>query len=87
MFALSADELLYGLIAALPLMACWMFVTLRFGLLASAATFFVFFVLMNQPPSFDGGAWYLSSTLPGTIIVLALAFFGLRNALGGQERA
>ena len=43
------------------------------------------FTLSTMPPSFDGSAWYFGGLLPPALVILALAIFGLRNALGGRE--
>jgi hypothetical protein len=87
MMVLGAEEPISAAVASILLTSGWLYVVLRLGLLASAASFFAYFTLSTMPPSFDGSAWYFGGLLPPTLVVLALAVFGLRNALGGREQA
>ena len=87
MFTLSAPEPIPAAISGLILSGGWLYVAIRVGLLASTVSFFSFFLLINMPASFDTSAWYFGSLLPPTIVVLALAIFSLRSALGGHGRA
>jgi hypothetical protein len=82
MFVLASDDPLISLPAGLLLVGLWVFAALRFGLLASAASFFTFFTVTALPLTSDPSAWYLGTSLLGVGIVAALAAYGLHTSLG-----
>jgi len=83
--ALTASQTGYtllGIVASALLMGIWVFVTMRLGLLASAACFFTFMVLQSMPVPTDTSAWYFASSILGPALIAAMAVFGFRTALG-----
>ncbi len=85
MFTMTFGHLAIGIVTGALLMGSWIFVALRLGVLASAACFFAYFTLTMLPVTFDNSAWYMSSSLVGVIVVLALAVFGFRSAMGASR--
>ena len=59
-------------------------VTIRFGLLAMTATFFVTEVLLYFPVATDLSTWYAPSTLFAYAMVLAVAGYAFRMAVAGR---
>jgi len=59
-------------------------VTIRFGLLAMTATFFVTEVLLYFPVTTDLSTWYAPSTLFAYAVVLAVAGYAFRMAVAGR---
>jgi serine/threonine-protein kinase len=58
---------------------------LRFGLVASAISFFVSQLLPHVPITTDFSAWYAGTTLFTLLGVLALAGYAFHTSLGGQK--
>jgi len=82
MFVLSSRDPLAALVPGVVLIGLWAFAALRLGLLSSAASFFAFFSLMALPMTTDTSAWFFKASLLGLFIVIAVAGYGLRMALG-----
>lgn len=82
-FALRAETFVGGLILSGVLCAVWVFVTLRFGLLAIVAQFFVLLMPL-VPLTFDLAGWYAAAAILPLCVVLVLAGWGFRAALAGR---
>ncbi|MCI0387800.1 MAG: serine/threonine protein kinase [Acidobacteria bacterium] len=72
------DYIFAGLIAAL-----WLFVLLRFGLLATV-TVFIFSDFRFYPLTSDLSVWYSGSTAFALLVTVALAVYGFYTSLAGQ---
>jgi hypothetical protein len=72
------DYIFAGLIAAL-----WLFVLLRFGLLATV-TVFIFSDFRFYPLTSDFSVWYSGSTAFALLVAVALAVYGFYTSLAGQ---
>ncbi len=59
-------------------------VTIRFGVLAMIATFFIVDILLWFPVTTDLSTWYAPSTLFAYALVLALAGYAFRMAVAGR---
>jgi hypothetical protein len=66
-------------------MALYVFITARFGLLASAVMLFTFILVEETPLTWDASAWYFWHGLIGVAVVLALAAYGFYTATAGQR--
>lgn len=82
-FALRAESFVGGLILSGVLCAVWVFVTLRFGLLAIVAQFFVL-LMPIVPLTLDLTGWYAPAAILPLCVVLALAGWGFRTSLAGR---
>jgi serine/threonine-protein kinase len=56
----------------------------RGGLLSLAVTLIFMFTLIEVPITLDLGAWYAPRALPVVAVLLGLALYGFRTALGGK---
>jgi len=68
--------------------AFWLIATpviVRFGFTAMASTAFVFLALTNLPTTLDPTQWYFPTSVAGFALLLALAAFAARAALGGRD--
>ena len=72
------DYIFAGLIAAL-----WLFVLLRFGLLATV-TVFIFADFRFYPLTSDFSVWYAGSTAFALLVAVTLAVYGFYTSLAGQ---
>ncbi|MFQ5600732.1 MAG: protein kinase [Candidatus Krumholzibacteriia bacterium] len=72
---------------ALLQMGAWMYVVLRFGLLAVIALGFISSLLDGSPITSDLSLWYAGGGAVAVVVTLALALFGFSNALGGRRMA
>lgn len=68
--------LIYGIAA---------FALVRFGLITLGVAVFAANIMLNVPVTFDFSRWYAPAAMSIPIGVLALATWGLYNALGGQK--
>src|SRR5262249_10141368 len=57
---------------------------LRFGFLATVITIFILAWLESMPATFHASAWYSRTGFAGLLVLLALAFYGFRIAIGGR---
>src|SRR4029453_8992746 len=57
---------------------------LRGGLLAITAAFYVVFALQGAPLPRDFAAWYAPSGVVIVVVLLAIAIYAFRAALGGR---
>jgi hypothetical protein len=64
--------------------ASFLFITIRFGLLAMMATFFAAVMLTHYPATTDLSTWYAGSTLFAYAVVLALAGYAFHTAVAGR---
>ncbi len=71
---------LFGLAWALPA-----FVSIRFGLLALTSCMFSLSLLLNFPLTWEFGHWTGSSAALVLLVVVGIAFYGFRVALGSQS--
>ena len=72
----------------MAIIAMWVVVVLRFGLLALVTMAFVSSLLDNTPITSDLSRWYAGSGVVSIVVVLALAIFAQRSTLGpGKRRA
>ncbi len=58
---------------------------IRFGILPCAVTFLVAVETFNWPLTSDFSAWYAGKGLIVVALLLALAVWTFRNALGGRK--
>ena len=72
------DYIIAGLTAAL-----WLFVLLRFGLLATV-TVFIFADFRFYPLTSDFSVWYAGSSAFALLVAVALAVYGFYTSLAGQ---
>ena len=72
------DYIIAGLIAAL-----WLFVLLRFGLLATV-TVFIFADFRFYPLTSDFSVWYAGSSAFALLVAVSLAVYGFYTSLAGQ---
>jgi hypothetical protein len=63
----------------------WVFVTVRFGLLAMAACIYTNALLGSAPVTTDFSAWYATNALVVAAAVVALAAIAFHLSLGGQS--
>ena len=56
----------------------------RGGLLSLAVTLIFMFTLIEVPITLDLGAWYATRAMPVVAVLLGLALYGFRTALGGK---
>jgi serine/threonine-protein kinase len=63
----------------------WVFVSVRFGLLAMAVSVYTNALLSSAPFTTDFSAWYTTSMFVALAIVLAVAGFSFHVSLGGQK--
>ncbi len=72
----------------MAIIAIWVLLVLRFGLLALVTMAFVSTLLDNTPITADLSRWYAGSGVVSIVLVLALSAFALRSTLGpGRRRA
>ncbi|HZL85594.1 MAG TPA: protein kinase [Candidatus Krumholzibacteria bacterium] len=72
----------------MAIIAMWVLLVLRFGLLALVTMAFVSTLLDNTPITADLSRWYAGSGVVSIVVVLALAIFAQRSTLGpGKRRA
>lgn len=64
------------------MIATWIGLMMRYGLLTLAVSFFVTGLAGNIPLTTNMAAWYAPPALPGILVIAALAIFGLGAALG-----
>jgi hypothetical protein len=62
------------------------FVMLRLGLLATIFLFFSNVALSTMPFSLDFSRWYFGRAVLVLLVVLGLAFYGMRVSLGSRPR-
>lgn len=61
------------------------FLIIRLGLLAEAATlFFQLSLLENFPLTTQGSAWYADISVVGILLMAAMALYGFYTSLGGR---
>ncbi|MHB1423070.1 MAG: hypothetical protein ACYC3I_07725 [Gemmataceae bacterium] len=73
----------------LSLALCWgaaVYVTMRFGLLASITASFIHLLLILAPMTSDFSVWYGWRTVLALILAAGLAIYGCVIALGGATR-
>ncbi len=70
----------------MAIIAMWVLLMLRFGLLALVTMAFVSTLLDNSPITADLSQWYAGSGVVSIVLVLALAIFTHRNTLGPTWR-
>jgi serine/threonine-protein kinase len=82
---LNSESIVY---IALPLFTlAWAlpaFVSIRFGLLALTSCIYSLSLLLNFPLTWDFGHWTGSSVILLLLVVVGIAFYGFRTALGSQ---
>jgi len=61
------------------------FVSIRFGLLALTSCMFSLSLLLNFPLTWEFGHWTGSSAALVLLVVVGIAFYGFRVALGSQS--
>jgi serine/threonine-protein kinase len=66
------------------MVATWIGLMMRYGLLTLAVSFFVMQIAISIPLTTNVAAWYAAPALPGILAIVALAIYGLRTALGGR---
>jgi serine/threonine-protein kinase len=79
----SANPVLM-VVFALVLSGVFIFVLMRFGLLATIATWFFSTLLVVFPMTTDLSAWYAGACLFALIVAVSLAIYGFRTALAGR---
>jgi hypothetical protein len=82
---LGGENAMVELPATLLYAALLVFVAARFGLLALYANMLTVFLLLSCPLSLDFSQWYAGRTLFVLLIIVGLAFYGFRTALGGKS--
>ncbi len=65
--------------------AVWIWMMMRYGLLALAVNFYVMVVLETAPITTDLSAWYAVSAVPALLVVGGIAVYGLVVALAGRS--
>jgi serine/threonine-protein kinase len=83
--ARMSDALWLSLPLGLLIYGSYAYLLLRFGVLAAIVGPFVVNVLLASYRTYALGSWLGAGTLPSIAVVLALAAFGLRTALGGHS--
>ncbi len=63
----------------------FVFITVRFGLLAMAAAIYTEHLLRGAPITTDFSAWYATNTFVILAAILALAAYAFHTSLGGQK--
>ena len=82
--ATESEPLWLSVPIGLLCMGSWVFVLLRFGLLAACAGLFFANCLMAFPYTTDLGTWQAGPTLTVLPLVVVLAVLAFRAALGGS---
>jgi serine/threonine-protein kinase len=73
-----------GVVCVTIRIGIFVFVSLRFGLLAGNVLFFCWLVLSWLPLTYDVTAWYATSSAAYALVVVALALYGFVISLGGR---
>jgi hypothetical protein len=81
---LSSGSLLFYAITNAIVYGAWLFVLVRFGLLALAANIVFGNLLTAFPITTQVSAWYSGIGLAGLVLLLDLAGYGFYTSLGGQ---
>jgi len=72
------------LVSSLITTGLTVFLMIRFGLLAVAASFVFNNFLGNFPLTTQGSAWYVGISLAGILLMAAMALYGFYTSLGGR---
>jgi hypothetical protein len=84
-FSLAAPDRLATLVLAVAVTSTGLWVMIRFGILPHTIMILVNFVANQAPLTSDLSAWYASKGLIVVALILALAVWSFRNALGGRK--
>jgi serine/threonine-protein kinase len=68
----------------LLIISTYLFVLIRYGVLAAAVTYTVTDILAYNTPTLDFSAWYSGRTIFTAMLILGLALYGFRTALAGR---
>ena len=79
----NQNSWIVGIFAAVQIGAS-VVILVRYGVLPMVLTIDVSSVVPNSPLTTDLSAWYASAMLATLAIVLAIALWGFRTALGGR---
>jgi hypothetical protein len=77
------DRLAEGILG-LVLGAMWLFVLVRFGLLAFLVGLLFGNVVGRFPMTFESSHWYFGGTVLASVVVLAVTLYGLKIAIAGK---
>jgi hypothetical protein len=83
-FTTRAPNLPIGPIVSFLQAAMWIYLTLRFGLLALAVNFLFYFALTYSPVTLQFGSWYAVNILVALLSMIVLILYAFRIALGGR---
>jgi serine/threonine-protein kinase len=67
------------------MVASWIFVMHRYGLLALVVQFYVMMLVASGPITANFSAWYMGQSLLTLALVVGLAIYGFRTALAGRS--
>ncbi|MGB0034198.1 MAG: serine/threonine-protein kinase [Candidatus Acidiferrales bacterium] len=84
LFAGASHDLPVVLVYALITRGLFVFLLIRFGLLAVVANFVFNEFLTNVPLTIQGSAWYAGMSLSGILLMAAMALYGFYASLGGR---
>jgi len=62
----------------------YLFVLIRFGLVATILAWYVFIIFTNFPMTLQMSAWYSSIGFAGLFVILAITLYGFRMSLGSR---
>ncbi len=83
--ARMSEGLWFSIPLGLVIYGTYAYLLLRFGVLAAIVGPFVVNVFLSSYRTYALGSWLGAATVPSIALVLALAVFGLRTALGGHS--
>lgn len=82
---LTPQNILVDLPITAVQIALLLFVLIRFGLLALATSWLLFFLILFTPITLRLSHWYAGRSLFVLLFIAGLATFGFRKALAGQS--
>jgi serine/threonine-protein kinase len=82
-FAIAGSPLIGGPFFMLAT-ALYLFVLIRFGLLAAGVAFYMVIVLSSFPMTLHTSAWYSNLGFAGLAVILAFTAYGFKVSLGNQ---
>jgi serine/threonine-protein kinase len=82
--ALGAEHVVIELLFSLPVIALFLVVLYRFGLLALAAFFFAERMADNMPITLPLSAWYAEGGIVAAVAILLVAIYGFQIARAGK---